>query len=98
MQHQIPQQGRRTGLKKRAENARAIFPYPRKALWWFACSQVPLTEAVEPVDLEEYLHTHPLAVESGPLRDLLEFPHDDIEVVYTPRECRTLVSAVPEER
>uniref|UniRef100_A0A7M4EUY4 Dedicator of cytokinesis 7 n=1 Tax=Crocodylus porosus TaxID=8502 RepID=A0A7M4EUY4_CROPO len=59
---------------------------------------VPLTEAVDPVDLEEYLITHPLAVDSGPLRDLLEFPRDDIEVVYTPRECRTLVSAVPEER
>uniref|UniRef100_A0A8C5XAJ3 Dedicator of cytokinesis 7 n=1 Tax=Malurus cyaneus samueli TaxID=2593467 RepID=A0A8C5XAJ3_9PASS len=58
---------------------------------------VPLTEAVDPVDLEDYLITHPLAVESGPLRDLLEFPQDDIEVVYTPRECRTLVSAVPEE-
>uniref|UniRef100_A0A8C3NL53 Uncharacterized protein n=1 Tax=Geospiza parvula TaxID=87175 RepID=A0A8C3NL53_GEOPR len=58
---------------------------------------VPLTEAVEPVDLEEYLNSHPLAVESGPLRDLLEFPRDDIEVVSTPRECRTLVSAVPEE-
>uniref|UniRef100_A0A8C3QEE4 Uncharacterized protein n=1 Tax=Geospiza parvula TaxID=87175 RepID=A0A8C3QEE4_GEOPR len=41
--------------------------------------------------------SHPLAVESGPLRDLLEFPRDDIEVVSTPRECRTLVSAVPEE-
>uniref|UniRef100_A0A7M4EVE5 Dedicator of cytokinesis 7 n=1 Tax=Crocodylus porosus TaxID=8502 RepID=A0A7M4EVE5_CROPO len=60
--------------------------------------KVPLTEAVDPVDLEEYLITHPLAVDSGPLRDLLEFPRDDIEVVYTPRECRTLVSAVPEER
>uniref|UniRef100_A0A8C3NL04 Uncharacterized protein n=1 Tax=Geospiza parvula TaxID=87175 RepID=A0A8C3NL04_GEOPR len=59
--------------------------------------KVPLTEAVEPVDLEEYLNSHPLAVESGPLRDLLEFPRDDIEVVSTPRECRTLVSAVPEE-
>uniref|UniRef100_A0A8B9TS06 Dedicator of cytokinesis 7 n=1 Tax=Anas platyrhynchos TaxID=8839 RepID=A0A8B9TS06_ANAPL len=61
-------------------------------------SQVPLTEAVEPVDLEEYLSAHPMPVESGPLRDLFEFPSDDIEVVYTPRECRTLVSAVPEER
>jgi len=61
-------------------------------------SQVPLTEAVDPVDLEDYLIAHPIAVESGPLRDLLEFPPDDIEVVYTPRECRTLVSAVPEER
>uniref|UniRef100_A0A8B9F9Z5 Dedicator of cytokinesis 7 n=1 Tax=Amazona collaria TaxID=241587 RepID=A0A8B9F9Z5_9PSIT len=58
---------------------------------------VPLTEAVDPVELEDYLITHPIAVESGPLRDLLEFPPDDIEVVYTPRECRTLVSAVPEE-
>uniref|UniRef100_A0A8C2TSG2 Dedicator of cytokinesis 7 n=1 Tax=Coturnix japonica TaxID=93934 RepID=A0A8C2TSG2_COTJA len=58
---------------------------------------VPLTEAVDPIDLEDYLNTHPITVESGPLRDLLEFPPDDIEVVYTPRECRTLVSAVPEE-
>uniref|UniRef100_A0A670JFM8 Dedicator of cytokinesis 7 n=1 Tax=Podarcis muralis TaxID=64176 RepID=A0A670JFM8_PODMU len=63
------------------------------------CSQagVPLTEPVDPVDLEEYLLTHPLAVDCGPLRDLLEFPSDDIEVIYSPRECRTLVSAVPEE-
>lgn len=59
---------------------------------------MPLTEPVDPVDLEDYLLTHPLAMDSGPLRDLLEFPSDDIEVIYTPRECRTLVSAVPEER
>ncbi|TKC49208.1 hypothetical protein EI555_007739, partial [Monodon monoceros] len=58
---------------------------------------VPLTEAVDPVDLEDYLITHPLAVDSGLLRDLIEFPPDDIEVVYSPRDCRTLVSAVPEE-
>ena len=53
---------------------------------------------MDPVDLEDYLLTHPLAVDSGPLRDLVEFPPDDIEVVYSPRDCRTLVSAVPEER
>uniref|UniRef100_A0A8C6QAA1 Dedicator of cytokinesis 7 n=1 Tax=Nothobranchius furzeri TaxID=105023 RepID=A0A8C6QAA1_NOTFU len=58
---------------------------------------VPLTEAVEPVDFEEYLITHPPIVESGPLRDLIEFPPDDIEVIYTPRDCRTVVQAVPEE-
>uniref|UniRef100_A0A669EGD1 Dedicator of cytokinesis 7 n=1 Tax=Oreochromis niloticus TaxID=8128 RepID=A0A669EGD1_ORENI len=58
---------------------------------------VPLTEAVEPVDFEEYLITHPPIVESGPLRDLIEFPPDDIEVIYTPRECRTVVQAVPED-
>lgn len=69
-----------------------------KTLPLLVFSQVPLTEAVEPVDLEEYLSAHPMPVESGPLRDLFEFPSDDIEVVYTPRECRTLMSAVPEER
>uniref|UniRef100_A0A8C7CKS9 Dedicator of cytokinesis 7 n=1 Tax=Oncorhynchus kisutch TaxID=8019 RepID=A0A8C7CKS9_ONCKI len=61
------------------------------------CCQVPLTEAVEPVDFEEYLRTHPPIIESGPLRDLIEFPPDDIEVVCTPRECRTVGQAVPEE-
>ncbi|XP_013931402.1 PREDICTED: dedicator of cytokinesis protein 7 [Thamnophis sirtalis] len=60
-------------------------------------TSVPLTEPVDPVDLEDYLLTHPLAVDSGPMRDLFEFPSDDIEVIYSPRECRTLVSAVPEE-
>lgn len=59
--------------------------------------QVPLTEAVEPVDFEEYLITHPPIVDSGPLRDLIEFPPDDIEVISTPRECRTVAQAVPEE-
>uniref|UniRef100_A0A8C5KBC0 Dedicator of cytokinesis C/D N-terminal domain-containing protein n=1 Tax=Jaculus jaculus TaxID=51337 RepID=A0A8C5KBC0_JACJA len=49
---------------------------------------VPLTETVDPVDLEEYLITHPLAVDSGPLGDLM---------VYSPRDCRTLVSAVTNE-
>uniref|UniRef100_A0A9R1ST31 Dedicator of cytokinesis 7 n=2 Tax=Cyprinus carpio TaxID=7962 RepID=A0A9R1ST31_CYPCA len=58
---------------------------------------IPLTEAIEPVDFEEYLITHPPLIESGPLRDLIEFPPDDIEVLYTPRECRTLGQAVPEE-
>ncbi|XP_044286441.1 dedicator of cytokinesis protein 7 isoform X3 [Varanus komodoensis] len=60
-------------------------------------TSVPLTEPVDPVDLEDYLLTHPLAVEPGHLRDLLEFPSDDIEVIYSPRECRTLVTSVPEE-
>ncbi|XP_078387616.1 dedicator of cytokinesis protein 7 isoform X1 [Cetorhinus maximus] len=58
---------------------------------------VPLSEVVEPVDFEEYLTTHPPAPEPGPLRELLEFPADDIEVAYEPRECRTVEPGVPEE-
>ncbi|XP_075688862.1 dedicator of cytokinesis protein 7 isoform X15 [Rhinoderma darwinii] len=60
-------------------------------------ASVPLTEVVDPVDFEEYLVSHPIVADSGPIRDLYEFPADDVEVVYTPRECRTVVSSVPEE-
>uniref|UniRef100_A0A8C3HAH7 Dedicator of cytokinesis 6 n=1 Tax=Chrysemys picta bellii TaxID=8478 RepID=A0A8C3HAH7_CHRPI len=59
--------------------------------------QVPLTEVVEPVDFEEYLAAHPPELEPGPLRDLIEFPADDVEVVREPRECRTLEPGVPDE-
>ncbi|XP_075176491.1 dedicator of cytokinesis protein 7 isoform X14 [Anomaloglossus baeobatrachus] len=60
-------------------------------------ASVPLTEVVDPVDFEEYLTSHPIVADSGPLRDLYEFPTDDVEVVYTPRECRTVAASVPEE-
>ncbi|KAJ7316681.1 hypothetical protein JRQ81_002843, partial [Phrynocephalus forsythii] len=58
---------------------------------------VPLTEVVEPVDFEEYLAGHLPDAEPGPLRDLVEFPADDVEVVHEPRDCRTLESGVPED-
>eukprot|EP00079_Xenopus_tropicalis_P024385 XP_012816995.1 PREDICTED: dedicator of cytokinesis protein 7 isoform X9 [Xenopus tropicalis] len=60
-------------------------------------ASVPLTEVVDPVEFEDYLITHPVSIDSGPLRDLYEFPTDDVEVLYVQRECRTMVSSVPEE-
>ncbi|MGH0129308.1 UNVERIFIED_CONTAM: hypothetical protein FKN15_001938 [Acipenser sinensis] len=59
--------------------------------------QVPLTEVVEPVDFEDYLSTHPPAVGPGPLRELFDFPPDDLEVALEPRECRTLEPGLPDE-
>uniref|UniRef100_A0A8C8SQK4 Dedicator of cytokinesis 6 n=1 Tax=Pelusios castaneus TaxID=367368 RepID=A0A8C8SQK4_9SAUR len=61
------------------------------------CLLLPLSEVVEPVDFEEYLAAHPPEVEPGPLRDLIEFPADDVEVIREPRECRTLEPGVPSE-
>ncbi|XP_051569546.1 dedicator of cytokinesis protein 7-like isoform X3 [Myxocyprinus asiaticus] len=58
---------------------------------------VPLTEVVEPVDYEEYVSSHPPGAEPGPLRHLLEFPTDDLELVLQERECATIELAVPEE-
>lgn len=59
--------------------------------------QVPLTEVVEPVDFEEYVSSHPPGAEPGCLRQLLEFPSDDLELVLQERECVTIEPPVPEE-
>ncbi|XP_073686240.1 dedicator of cytokinesis protein 7 [Garra rufa] len=58
---------------------------------------VPLTEVVEPVDYEEYVSSHPPGAEPGPLRQLLEFPSDDLELLLQERECTTIEPPVPEE-
>ncbi|KAJ3599218.1 hypothetical protein NHX12_033181 [Muraenolepis orangiensis] len=57
-----------------------------------ASNTVPLTEAVEPVDFEEYLSTHPPLMESGPLRDLIEFPPDDIERPHSRKKDWAIVN------
>lgn len=59
--------------------------------------QVPLTEVIEPLDFEEVLLSQPPDAEPGPLRDLVEFPADDLELLLQPRECRTTEPGVPEE-
>ncbi|XP_046894725.1 dedicator of cytokinesis protein 7-like isoform X5 [Hypomesus transpacificus] len=51
---------------------------------------VPLTEVVEPLDFEEYVSSHAPGAESGPLRQLMEFPQDDLELLLQERECTTL--------
>ncbi|XP_077590257.1 dedicator of cytokinesis protein 7 isoform X1 [Stigmatopora nigra] len=58
---------------------------------------LPLTEVVEPVDFEEYVSNHPPGVESGPLRQLLDFPSDDLELQHMDKECTTLEPPLPEE-
>ncbi|XP_068130413.1 dedicator of cytokinesis protein 6 isoform X8 [Hyperolius riggenbachi] len=58
---------------------------------------VPLTEVVDALDIEEYLASHPPESDCEALRDLCDFPADDIEILYEPRECRTLEPAAPEE-
>ncbi|KAM4888495.1 dedicator of cytokinesis protein 6 [Thomomys bottae] len=58
---------------------------------------VPLTEVVEPLDFEDVLLSRPPDVEPGPLRDLTEFPEDDLELLRQPRESRTTEPGVPED-
>uniref|UniRef100_A0A2I2YW28 Dedicator of cytokinesis 6 n=1 Tax=Gorilla gorilla gorilla TaxID=9595 RepID=A0A2I2YW28_GORGO len=58
---------------------------------------VPLTEVVEPLDFEDILLSRPPDAEPGPLRDLVEFPADDLELLLQPRECRTTEAGIPKD-
>uniref|UniRef100_A0A3P8SU22 Dedicator of cytokinesis 6 n=1 Tax=Amphiprion percula TaxID=161767 RepID=A0A3P8SU22_AMPPE len=58
---------------------------------------LPLTEVVEPVDFEEYVSSHAPGVEPGPLRQLIEFPQDDLELLQLDKDCTTLEPPLPEE-
>uniref|UniRef100_M3ZCM0 Dedicator of cytokinesis 6 n=1 Tax=Nomascus leucogenys TaxID=61853 RepID=M3ZCM0_NOMLE len=58
---------------------------------------VPLTEVVEPLDFEDVLLSWPPDAEPGPLRDLVEFPADDLELLLPPRECRTTEPGIPKD-
>ena len=58
---------------------------------------MPLTEVVEPVDFEEYVSSHAPGPEPGPLRQLMEFPQDDLELLQQEKECTTLEPPLPEE-
>lgn len=58
---------------------------------------LPLTDVVEPVDFEEYVSSHAPGVEPGPLRQLMEFPSDDLELLHLDKECTTLEPPLPEE-
>uniref|UniRef100_A0A3Q3E2Q1 Dedicator of cytokinesis 6 n=1 Tax=Hippocampus comes TaxID=109280 RepID=A0A3Q3E2Q1_HIPCM len=58
---------------------------------------LPLTEVVEPVDFEEYVSSHAPGVEPDSLRQLMEFPQDDLELHHMDKECTTLEPPLPEE-
>ena len=68
-----------------------------RLIWYHFDWQVPLSEVVEPVDFEEYVSSHAPGAEPGPLRQLMEFPQDDLVLVQQVKECSTLEPPLPEE-
>ncbi|TRY86506.1 hypothetical protein DNTS_010131 [Danionella cerebrum] len=62
------------------------------------CFNVPQSyEAVEPVDLDEFLMSQLRSGDSELMQELGEFPDDDLEVELLERECRTIHPSVTEE-
>ncbi|XP_072289223.1 dedicator of cytokinesis protein 8 [Eucyclogobius newberryi] len=54
-------------------------------------------EAVEPLDLEEFLMSQLQSGDSGLMQELGDFPDDDLSVEQVERECRTVRHSVPED-
>jgi len=52
---------------------------------------------VEPVDFEGLLMTHLNSLDVELAQELGDFSEDDLDVAFTPKECRTLQPSLPEE-
>ncbi|NXB71894.1 DOCK8 protein, partial [Donacobius atricapilla] len=53
--------------------------------------------AVDPVDFEGFLMTQLNNLDLDLAQELGDFPEDDLDVVFTPKECRTLQPSMPED-
>ncbi|XP_077570409.1 dedicator of cytokinesis protein 8-like [Stigmatopora nigra] len=59
---------------------------------------VPQTyDALDPLDLEEFLMSHLRSGDSALMQELGDFPHDDLKVDLVEKECRTVRHPVPHE-
>ncbi|XP_034450748.1 dedicator of cytokinesis protein 8 isoform X1 [Hippoglossus hippoglossus] len=62
------------------------------------CLTVPQSyEAVEPLDLEEFLMSQLRSGDSDLMQELGDFPEDDLKVEQVEKECRTVRYSVPED-
>ncbi|NWW06375.1 DOCK8 protein, partial [Oreocharis arfaki] len=54
-------------------------------------------DAVDPLDFEGFLMAQLNNLDLDLAQELGDFPEDDLDVVFTPKECRTLQPSVPED-
>uniref|UniRef100_A0A8C8STH9 Dedicator of cytokinesis 8 n=1 Tax=Pelusios castaneus TaxID=367368 RepID=A0A8C8STH9_9SAUR len=64
-------------------------------LWFFTLLTIIII--MEPVDFEGFLMTQLNNLDSETVQELGDFPEDDLEIVFTPKECRTSQPSLPEE-
>uniref|UniRef100_A0A1Q3G270 Putative ph domain-containing protein n=1 Tax=Culex tarsalis TaxID=7177 RepID=A0A1Q3G270_CULTA len=60
-------------------------------------SSISLCELVEPIDYEEFLTQHSGLLVRDPLRSILDFPPNDVQMRVVPRKIRTVTHVVPSE-
>ncbi|XP_053911097.1 dedicator of cytokinesis protein 8 isoform X1 [Cuculus canorus] len=54
-------------------------------------------DAVDPVDFEGFVMSRLNNLDSELAQELGDFPEDDLDIAFTPKECRTLQPSMPEE-
>ncbi|OXB80791.1 UNVERIFIED_CONTAM: hypothetical protein H355_010557 [Colinus virginianus] len=54
-------------------------------------------DAVDPVDFEGFLMTQLNNLDSEMAHELGDFPEDELDIAFTPKECRTLQPSMPED-
>ncbi|XP_068092049.1 dedicator of cytokinesis protein 8 isoform X2 [Hyperolius riggenbachi] len=57
----------------------------------------PDYDAVDPIDFENFLMTHTNSQNYELFHELGDFPEDDLDLIYKPKDCRTLQPSMPEE-
>ncbi|XP_060697150.1 dedicator of cytokinesis protein 8 isoform X2 [Hemiscyllium ocellatum] len=57
----------------------------------------PFYDPVVPLDFEEFVMSQINIIDPDLQQDLGDFPDDDLEITFIPRECRTVHPSVPEE-
>ncbi|XP_077200985.1 dedicator of cytokinesis protein 8 isoform X3 [Paroedura picta] len=74
------------------------FPQRSVSTPGFSSSSLPqFYDAVEPVDFEGFLMMQLNNLDAGLLQELGDFPEDDLDVAFIPKEHRTLQPSLPEE-
>lgn len=56
-----------------------------------------MTELVEPLDYEDFLIQNATVLNRDPLKQILEFPPNDVSVKTIPKKTRTIKPIVPKE-
>lgn len=56
-----------------------------------------LCEVLEPLDYEDFLAQHQSVLDRDPLKPILDFPPEDVEVQVVKRKTRTEEPVVPYE-
>ncbi|XP_062985366.1 dedicator of cytokinesis protein 8 [Elgaria multicarinata webbii] len=87
-------------IRRQFVNQPNLGQFPQRSISSPGFSSVHLPQfydAVEPVDFEGFLMMQLNSLDSDLLQELGDFPEDDLEVVFTPKEHRTLQPSLPEE-